>query len=82
MLGLEKSSGEAYPPAPEALERPLEAAIEMETREAVDESNKASLMVHKTFSRNGWISYRLSGPGATNSSRFTDSPTGQEVCAK
>ena len=52
------------------------------TRKAVEESNKASLMVHRTFSRNGWISHRLSGPGATNSSRVTDSSIGQEVCAK
>ena len=82
MVGLEKSSEEAYPPAPETPERPRETAVEKETRKAVDESNKASLMVHTTFSRNDWISHRLSGPGATNSSRFIDSPIGQEVCAK
>ena len=65
MLGLEKSSGEAYPPSPETPEQPRETAVERETREVVDESNKASLMVHTTFSRNGWISHRLSRPGAT-----------------
>ena len=47
MPGLEKSSGEAYPPAPEAPERPREAAVELEPREAMDESNKASMMVHQ-----------------------------------
>ena len=52
-LGLEKSSGEAYPPEPEAPERPREAALEMEAREAVDEINESSLIVLTTFSSNG-----------------------------
>ena len=42
VVGLEKSSGEAYPPAPETPERPRETAVEKKTRKAVDESNKAS----------------------------------------
>ena len=42
MVGLEKSSEEAYPPAPETPERPRETAVEKETRKEVDESTKVS----------------------------------------
>ena len=62
MLGLEKSSGEEYPPEPEAPERPREAALEMEAKEAVDEINESSLIVLTTFSSNGWLNKRLSVP--------------------
>ena len=39
MLDLEKSSGEAYLPEPEAPERPREAAFDMEAKEADDEKS-------------------------------------------
>ena len=79
MLGREKSSGEEYLPESEAHDRPQEAAFDMEAKEAVDKINESSLIVLTTFSSNGRLNRRLSVPGATKSSRFTDSPTGQEV---
>ena len=79
VLGLEKSSGEDEPPEPEAPERPREATLDDEASEAVEEINESSLMFETTFSSNGWLKSKLSVPGATNSSRFTESPTGQKA---
>ena len=51
----------------------------MEAKEAVDEINEYSFIVPTTFTSKGWLKNRLSVPGATNRSRFTDTPIGHEA---